>query len=1358
MQHNIYRTIFLSILYICQSFITIQADSNFFFSHLGVENGLSQVSVLHIFQDSDGYLWFGTRNGINKYDGYKFTVFLNEVNNPESLSDGYIRAINEDKEKNIWVGTNNGLNCIDPVSGKITRFYPRSIHPESKTNVTGLLFKHSDGILYALSGSYLFRCNTDKSLEPIKKLTESAFAHQSITQDKNGDIYIGYEYEGIYVFSSEWEFKKHILPEQLNKDGSSSIFINVLFADEDDIWIGIEDRGLSRYDTRTGSFTYYNTSNTELSNNSIRCLLYMNTDSMLIGSFGGLNIWNKKDDTITPVRMNIEGEGGLNHYSIHSMLLDKDQTLWIGTYSAGINYHSPYYKPFYFISPTQYAGIMGKGVEDKSGNLWFATEGAGLFYYNPQNGDQKLFPLKPLEDNNYERNIIKSTLIDGDFIYCSTHFGSVYKFSIPDQKYSLVYDSGENDIYSLYMDRKKRLWIPCFNKHNLTLIDKGNITNRFKTREGEISFANVTIIHELRPDVFLIGCYRDSIFLYDMEERTVSNISKHITSLKEHERLGTITSILQDSLHVWISTNKGGLFRFDNELNFQKQYQKEDGLAGSYISSMVITGNNDLWIATNNELYLLNKKDDKFYPINPVDLPTQEYTLHAASTSSNGTIFFPASKGVLAFNPLNIKTNTTIPPVYITSLITNNHEDMIDRIVMRTDSSYSIQLKASQNNLSISYAALNYIHPDGNQYIYRMDGADNTWHNVGNRREAYYSNLAPGNYIFRLKASNNDGVWNPKETSLHITVMPPLYKTWWAYLFYLLLAAFIVIKITQYQHRKHELERDIRFKQKEQDRMKELHDERMRMFNNFSHELRTPLTLIMNPLEELAQKASFSEDVKRALRLMKKNTQRMLLLVNNLMDIQKYEAGKSLLQKSPFNFSAFIEEIYTSFENAARKRDITFELKNELPVVYSVNYDEAEIEKLFFNLLSNAIKFTPKNGTISLHISKMNESADIIIPDYILQENPALYLTGYLCIEVKDTGKGFTREEGEKIFEPFYRFQDDIHQQISGTGIGLSLARSIASQHGGYIWAESTFAKGTSFYVLLPDTESQDTEKEMQVPASENSIIHQKVSLLLEEAETQHKPLILIVDDDAEIREYLKQQLHPDYHIITAGNGKEAFSMMEKKPDLVISDVLMPEMNGIELCKQIRSHPEYADTLVILLTAKSMTSQVEEGLNTGADDYIIKPFQIAILKARIRNLLRSNRNKPATNDLSPLLQTVGIDVAPEKKDFLAQYITIVKDNISNPELDVSLIYEQLGMSRANFYRKVKTITGLSPIELIRNIRLEVGAQLLKETDLNISEIAQKTGFSSRSYFARNFKLVYGVSPTEYQEANKTDQK
>jgi signal transduction histidine kinase/ligand-binding sensor domain-containing protein/CheY-like chemotaxis protein/AraC-like DNA-binding protein len=1294
---------------------------DFFFCHLGVENGLSQASVISIFQDSKGFLWFGTRNGLNRYDGYEFNVFRRETNDSLSLSDNYIYAIAEDSEKNIWIGTSDGFNCIDCRSGAVSRFYPSRLDSLHQQNLIYRFLRHTDGNLYAISDKGAFLCRPDKTAEPVSFLREITDTNiQAIAQHPNGDIYVGTVSRGLYVYSPDWQLRYSLMPGV--ETGAPAPQITCIAIDKEGIaWIGTEENGLFAYDAQKRAFSHWDVSNTGLSNNTIRALAFLTNDSLLIGTFGGLNIMNKRDRSIRPQKMKVKEPGRLSHYSIHSLLIDKDSTVWIGTYSEGINYYSPYYAPVSFIATNEVAGIIGKGQEDKDGNMWFATEGSGLLYYNPQTAEKKLYPLMPLQTGNYEKNILKYILIQGDTIYCSTHFGSVYCFLIPSRQYVKLLDCGQNDIYSLYLDSRQRLWAPTYTGNHLVRYENGKMQTSFCINGVEKPFRRITVIKELRPGRFMFGSLHDSLYVYDDASGATENLAPAFYAINQGARLGGISAITPDDSCLWVSTTRCGLFRLDGQLRPVKHYGREEGLTDNHISSVTLDGKRDVWVATQRDIYKLNRDEDAFHPLHTTDIPRQEYSMYAGTLASDGTLYFSGNKGILSFNPLNKRKNPGIPPLYITSFAIHTKEGAAQMMQIENEpQAKPLRLRADQNNIRLAYTALNYIHPEENSYMYQLHGDENGWHTTA-RREVRYNNLPPGNYTFRIRAANNDGVVNPRETTLSFIISPPFYHTWWAYLLYVTMLTLIIRWIFRRQYRR-----------MEQKRLNEIQEERMRMFANFSHELRTQLTLLLNPLNDLQQRASFSTEVKQLLQLMKKNAERMKLQVNDLMDIQKYEAGKIVLQKSVFDFPAFINEICRSFESVAGNRKIAFQLHSELPEKYAVCYDAKEMEKVFFNLLSNAFKFTPPHGTVSLHIKRLERK-------------------GHLYIQISDTGKGFDPQEAQKIFEPFYIAASDVHQQVSGTGIGLSLTRSIVLQHKGCIWAESAPQGGAKFMLLLPDTERPEGQPEGIQPEARHHL-DKKTSLLLEEAAGKDKPILLLVDDNEDILQYMAQQFEAAYIVQQAADGAEALECARKKPPhLILSDVVMPRMSGVELCRHIKADKRLCHIPFILITGNTQDEQVKNGLEAGADDYIVKPFDIALLKIRIRNLLLLRQKIKDVYSETSTLKHFGIEDPGAENDFLAQYIEIIKSNISNQDFNIAAIYESLGMSRANFYRKVKARTDLSPIDLIRHLRLEAGARLLQESHLNISEIALHIGFGSSSYFTRNFREVYGMSPTEYQK-------
>lgn len=1324
------------------------STSPYFFLQIGVEDGLSQGSVSCIYQDTDGYLWLGTRGGLHKYDGYAFMVYRNNPADSCSLKDNHVLDIGEDSNKNIWVITDNGLHKIMHQTGRVKRYQV------SETRFMHSCIRSQTGDFFIAGEKYLYQYDEQGDSLVLKDwLSDTAINSniKALAEDEEGNLYVASSQSGLAVLNKQKEVI-HFYTHDPN-DPSSLIkgVICGLFTDSRKrLWILSETSGACYLDKENNQFIRLTTENSALSSNVVRAMAEPVPGTLLFGTFAGLNQVDMETLKVTPYKFNPDDPGSLSYYSVHSILKDNTNALWVGTWK-GLNYYSPAKKQFYQITPKEFTGLLGMGQEDDEGNIWFATEGAGLFRYNPADQSQQLYPVKSPYKNNYNSNIFKSLLIKGDSIICATNQGEVYLFSRKRKDYRLLYDYRHGDIYTLLNDSKGRIWVPTNSNAGLVMIENGKTINQFNVDGESRKFHFVTTIKEIQPEVFILGTLGQGLFQYNMSKGELKTVSPPQLNLPNDGKPGTVSTIVIDSLqNIWVSFFGNGIFRFDKEMNRLKHYTEQEGLADGYIYTMVQDRNQTLWALSGENLYAFDPEKDSFYPVRNDSRQTMEFSMHAGTTDKKGTLYFPGNKGILCFNPVQMNKNSFIPPVYLTTLQINNNP-------VEFEDTKPLNLKADETNIAIGYTAPDFISPKQNQYAYMMEGVEKEWNYVRDRRVAYYSNLAPGTYNFKVKVANSDGVWNPQEASLCITVNPPLHKTGWAYSVYIIIISSIIWRFIYYQKVRNELESNIRFKQLEQVKMKELHEERMRLFANFSHELRTPLTLITNPLEDMLSHSSFSSEVKSTLYLMRKNAQRLLLLVNNLMDVQKYDSRKMVLQKEKFNLSLFIHELYDSFASVARNRNITFVQKNEIPEGYCVFFDRKEIEKVIFNLLSNAFKFTPEQGLIEFKLSVLSNENDIVRVK--LCQNQSLAEDYYLHIQIVDNGAGITPEEIEKIFQPFYRTSQDLHHQIAGSGIGLSLARFIVEQHNGVIWAENRKEAGTRMHVLLPLLEKPVSApvRQQKTPAPID------VQELMPSDDTRKKavsatsPVVLIVEDNNDVADYLEKQFGNEYRIMKAENGKKALTQIANKiPDLIVSDIMMPEMDGLELCRQIKQSPNLSYIPIILLTAKTMPSQITEGYNAGADEYIIKPFDISLLRTRIRNLLTSRKQIRKQYEKKIDLNTLGIKTSSLDEEFLKQYTAIIKTNFSNPELDVDMICKEIGMSRANFYRKAKVLTALSPAEMIKNLRLEAAAQMLRETDLSVSEILEKVAFSSSGYFASCFKQVYGLPPKEYRKVNSAD--
>lgn len=1334
--------IVVSVIFCFFFIFNTNGQEKFYFSNLNVRDGLSQSSITAIFQDREGYLWFGTSNGLNRFDGYGFKIYKKKENTSgNSLSHNEINQIRQDSAGNLWILAGPGIDRIDYHTDEITHYLP-----------TGKKFKNilcKQGSVLAFTSDLIYRYESSRdSFVTIPLAFSFPSPISTVTADSAGNLYLGTDKDGIFICDSAFR-----LTRQLTSDGISSDVVRDLLIDkEDHLWIVFNKKGIERYHLPSDSLSRPVYANYNIIGHHIRTAIDWNSEQLLLGTFNGLALLNKKDLSMTPIQSNLGERGGLSHYSVYHLFKDKQETLWVGTYSGGVNYHNRYNNRFELITPKIYSGVIRKGEEDKNGILWFATEGRGILSYNPATGEQKNY-LLPTSNTIYYNNLIKTLLITGDSILCTVFGGKVYSFSPRTEKFRLLYDFHYNDIYSLCLDSRGKLWIPTNTSSGLVVAEKNKLTDKFQVGDKLQKFQSVTVIAELSGYRFLIGTLNRGFYLYAPENGSLTHFSNHELGIPEGETISVSAFYIDSQQNIWVSTNGQGLWCFDSRMQLKKQYTSADGLTDPEVYYVAEDKEGLFWAMTCHELYRLHPEKgivNRFNSKNGIEL--QEFSIFSGIMTRSGKLYLSGMNAFQCINPQELRRNTEAPAVSLTGLFVNNKEITPQTphspLQKKLQHTKHLVLNHNQTNFSIGYTALNYIYPGQNQYAYKLEGADSDWNYVKNRREAYYSNLKPGNYLFRVIASNNDGVWNDKGTSLEITVLPPYWLRWWAYLVYTSIFLFILWKFVAWRNKKQEFENRLRFKQLEQEKQEEMNRERNRFFTHVTHEFRTPLTLILNPTEELLENDGQNPENRNLLILIRKNAQRLLSLVNNLMDIQKHHSGKKNLQLSSFDFTEFIQEIYYNFQATAPGRELTFHL--DFPIeTLPVTYDREELEKVFFNLLSNAFKFTPAGGHVEIcgHLVNMGNQAD-------LPESGKVDFSAHpqwLFMAVRDSGIGISETDCDKMFEPFYHSSNDLHQKTAGSGVGLSLSRTIVEKHGGKIYARP-LQPGTEMGVILP------LNYDPSVPQTQNDLLPGEQETSITEQEPRPDITILLVEDNPEILSYVSRRLKDSYHIITAVNGRDALAAAEKHlPDIVISDIMMPVMNGVELCNKIKSTLALSHIPVILLTAKSMAMHMEEGFNAGADDYIVKPFSLPLLKVRIRNLLANRQRMKEIYYKRFSIENTGIKIESIDDMFMDKYMETVRRHISEPDFEIDDICREMGLSRANFYRKIKLITTLSPMEMIRNIRLENAVRLLKESHLSVSEIAFKVGFNNHSYFTSCFKALYGISPTDFQEKERKNE-
>lgn len=1332
----------------------ILASQRYHFSNLSVKDGLSQLHVTCIYQDKLGYMWFGTRNGLNKFNGNSFEIFWNHADDEQSISSNTIACITEDAEGNLWIGTENGLNKLDKKRKGFKRYYLAN-EADSVNNKILSLHIDADGVLWVgtLSGLFIYEPESD-SLKSVY-IRELADNSVSAILEKDNHLYLASSKNGLLIYDRQ---KKRIVRSYQTNSKTLPVisnYIKDIYIDKkDNIWLGTYKDGVCVIKHDLSEVVQYNTSN-GLSNNSIRCIKESPSGEMWVGTFDGLNIINPVTSRITSYK-----SGALSHHSVYSILFDRMQTIWIGTYAGGADYYNPYGHLFDFYNPgavlNDNIGILGPSIE-YDGTLYICSEGGGLISFDLKQHTFRQYTL-PQNNDNPTRSIFKTIYLDGNRILCGTSQGEVYEFNLHSHQFSLFYQTTDRrPIYHISKSHSGQFIIGAISMaEGLAFISNDGqrtVQSGFPVKgKGEVHFSHVICVCEVDNDVYLIGTKSDGLFCYDKINHTL--ISYNQTNGFAAK---SISSILKDrSGRIWISSIDGGLSELVLSTGKFTTYNEKNGLLNNQVCKVVEGNDNSLWLTTLNGISNLDLRTRNIINYSQESgIQVQEFSPCAGIRLSDNRIFFAGNNGFTLFNPNDIITNPNVPPVILDKLYINNNlvqpDDENGILKENISTQKKIVLKYNQTNIMIEYAALNYIFNNKNEYAYKLEGFDSEWNEVGNRRIAYYTNIPAGTYHFTVKGSNNDGIWNEEGATLEIIVLPPLWKTWWAYLIYFAVIIALIAFIIRYFTEKKRLQNNIRLKQMEAEVHEEYYQERNRLFTNFSHELRTPLTLIIAPLEEFVRRTDLVDDVHYKSKLMLRNAQRLLRIVNNLMDLQKNESGTMKLQVSENDIIKFTHEAVASFQDLALYRNIhlKFHHSSDRQLLW---FDWNLLEKVYFNFLSNAFKNVPDGGSVSveLNVKALSELAFFIPAKLNKYKNDKIQ---YLTLSIQDNGVGIAPNELEKIFRPFYQVAQNEHSK-SGTGIGLSLSKAIIEMHHGTVWAENAPESGAVFKFVMPiDKNLFSAEEIAESTDNETVLLNVELPDNAYEADNSSKKqsTILVVEDNRDLNNYICSCLADKYNVIGVTNGEDALAKaVYLLPNLIITDLMMPKMNGIELIQQLKKDMNTSHIPIIMVTAKTGTDDIREGYAAGADEYITKPFDASILKVRVDNLIQNREKLKELYSKNFSLESLGVDVTSVDEKFMQKLYATLQQNIANSDLNLDAFCKELGLSKSNLYRKIKQITGYSPNEFIRNFRLETAAKMLKETDMTITEVYCAVGYNSLAYFSNCFKALYGMSPTEFK--------
>lgn len=1291
-------------------------------------------------------MWFGTYDGLNRYDGYEFKVYRNRVGDSTSLLDNTVYTIQGDKNHVLWIAGRKGLSLFNPAKNSFsTVSYTDLKNRTEKINGTvhAVKIDEHDNVFVGTEndGLILFPNATNKGRQIPLMRSSTLVAHYEVSSVELNDnkqyAWVFIENEGLALYDR-------------NKNSIALINthfkkINCLKADnKGHLWIGT-DNGFYRYDIETNS----------LSNS------YLNTQSRIVNI--GIDktgmLWLSSDQdgifTLLPqenkvMPFTIDGKNVLSSNAVFSVYEDEEGRKWVGTLRGGIDVIKAHQNPVKKIyDNTDKPAIPAKNFinafcETSDKNIWIGTSGGGLKYWHRSSNTYTNYLHDPKNAGSISSNAITYIIKDAsNQIWLATWNGGINRFNPATKSFDHYtcfnpYTSAvENNVWLLYEDSKKTLWASTTNNGTLYTFNKEK--NKFEIFDEKL--VNIQCLEEDRENDLWAGNYSSLIKI----DRTNK---KHVT----YEIGYAVRSIHEDRRgNFWVGTDGGGLLKFDKKTGSFIRYTMDNGLTNNSVLRILEDDKGNLWLSTFNGISQFDPQKNQFRNFSQSDgLQSNQFNFNAAAALSTGEFIFGGIKGFNIFYPDSIYERKETPRLFLTAIRVNNKSIEENESYVRErnlEEIKKITVPYDKAILSLEFVALDYNGTDKIKYAYQLQGWDKNWNYVNNIRTANYSRLQEGTYTFKVKVTNSDGIWSDETRLLKIVILPPWYRTWWAYLLYSLAFFGAIYLYIVYNKRQERLKYEVKLAHLENEKEKELTEKKISFFTHISHEFRTPLTLIINPLKDLVSSKNNDKE-KKNIFMVYRNARRLLSLVDQLLLFRKAESIDEHLRIEKFDIVEACHEVYLSFSHHALSKniDFSFERAHKELLIYG---DREKIEIILFNLVSNAFKYTGEGGKISVTLEENLQQVEIT---------------------VKDTGTGIHPEVGNKLFESFYQANNGEKSSQTGFGIGLYVSQKLAKAHHGKLSYASEQQKGTEFRLSLlkgkghfslqninEDFKSETMPtilKELVEEPVAESIVTEEKPMPKNKSEvidklTSDLPSMLIVDDNAEIRSYIKQIFFDTFTIYEAEDGSEGYELVLKEtPDIVISDIKMKKMDGIELCQKIKSNSSIAHIPVILLTASSSDEIKLKGIEGGAEDYITKPFDKEIIVARVQNILKG-RTRLQQYFFNAVTLKPTTSVAGEHKEFVERCISVVEDHLDNPDFTIQTFCKAIGMSHPSLYKKVKTVSGLTVNVFIRYIRLRKAAEILITTNKTITEVAYITGFNDIRYFREQFYELFKMKPSDY---------
>lgn len=1315
-------------------------SQNSSFTHLGFEKGLSNNYVTAMAQDAKGCIWIATESGLSQFDGYTVTTYKS---NNSALKEDALNTLCYDGEENkLWIGgkfdgfyilnlstynfrhisklSNNALSnigCIAPAAGRGLWIAP-----------------YSQELIYYDGKRFNLIRTKNQAINNSEK--------KCLFDDGKGNIYIGYGHNGLDIINLKTRMKQHYSNIPGNNKSLPGNSVYTIFRDsKNNIWIGT-NLGLSLFNPVDETFITFRHSTGNpysLASDHIYDIKEMNNGELWIASdVGGISILNINDLTfkrpseikfrnILPTNM----PNGLSSGNIRSLLMDKTGNIWIGNYGSGVDFIN-HQQPLFTTLPYMTTGTYSKQKPvwglcmDFQQRLWAGSENEITCFKN--NRPQETIHIASVLSRPYGQ---VSSLIDaGDGnLLLGIYDDGLLKYNLQSrQLVRLPLEKSNTDVITFYRDRDQSIWIGTENGvyHYL----KGNIIKADINQD--LWDQSIYGIVRDRQGKLWIASYSNGIMVFDKNNRLVTRLNTGNGFCSN-----AINHLMIDSRGgIWAATRNGvGYIPDTNHPERSLSYGYHQRLADDFVRSIQEDTDGNIWISTNNGISLWNKQEQQFDNYNYRDgIPLGNFFEGSSTRAADGTLYFGSLNGICHFNPRLLLNDRPIPPVQIISCKgLNGQIDSRDDETIIPFTEKGINLSHDRNSFRISFSVPDYALSQQVEYAYRIEGLENEWTNTAGENTITFRNLPHGHYTFQVKARLKNQKWDDTHmATLDIQIDPPFWWAWYAKTFYILLLLAIIALWLNVYKRRLQLKSNLEVERKKNENEQELNEERLRFYTNITHELRTPLTLILGPLEDLTNDHQLPANYQPRIKVIYNSARRLLALINQLLEFRKTETQNRQLTVVKEDLGRLVTEIGLRFKELNRNPNVKFNIHIQ-PKNTALYFDRDIITTILNNLLSNAVKYTPA-GSINLILRQSNKEDD----------------TSYTEIVVSDTGYGIAREELPHIFDRYYQAKG--RHQASGTGIGLALVRSLVHLHEGLLHVESEPGKGTTFTISLktgatyPKALREERKPESEPITEDNG----------SREETPQQNIVLVIEDNDDIRDYIASSFDPSFKVLTAANGQEGWEQAERSiPDIIISDIMMPVMDGIELCRKVKEDIRTSHIPVILLTAKDSLQDKEEGYDSGADSYLTKPFSAKLLISRVHNLLESRQKLAALITNGPagiLYKTMGHRPAGLNKvseEFLKKFITLIEDNITKEELDMPFMADKMNMSHSTLYRKIKSLTGNSGNEYIRKIKLNYSIRLMQEKGLTISEAAYNSGFNDIGYYRRCFKKQYGILPSEY---------